>query len=808
MIPALVVLVVLAVAWVLAFVGVPLLAWVVLSVVAWLGLLASGEVATGWLVGLAVPPLVLAALAVRPLRRRLVGGPALRWFRQVLPEMSATEREAIEAGVPWWEAEMCRGRPEWSKLLAFEHTRLTPEEQSFLDNETNAVCAMVDDWNVEFERHDLPPEVWAYLREKRFFAMLIHKEHGGLGFSALAQSSVVTRLATRSNALAVTVMVPNSLGPGELLMKYGTPAQQQRWLPGLADGSEIPCFGLTGPEVGSDATAMPDTGVVSRGEHEGKRVLGVRLNFSKRWITLAPVATVVGLAFKLSDPDGLVDPGRLDYGITCALVPSTHPGIEIGRRHYPGSAFMNGPIQGKDVFIPLDWIIGGMPMAGQGWRMLVECLSAGRGVSLPALAAAAGQASYRFVGAYARIRRQFRTPIGKFEGVQEATGRIAGYAYTLEAMRTLTASAVDHCTPSVVTTIAKYHMTEMMRKVLGDAMDVLSGKGVQRGPRNPIAVPYQAVPIAITVEGANILGRSLMIFGQGAIRCHGYVLDEMAAAHADDVPAFDDLLFRHLGSTVNRATRAFTFGLLGTRLAKSPVQGPAAAYFREFERMSAALAFTADVAMALLGGNLKRRERLSARLGDVLSQLYIGSSVLHYFQANGARADEEAALRWAMDNCLNEIGVAFDGFIRNLPSRLVAALLRLVVFPTGNPYLPVSDRDNAELADAMLEQTDFRERISHLVYRPTGAGDAQARLEHAFQLCIATSDDYERLLKAVSRHEVNGANVAAQLVDAVQRGLFDQAAADRVATYDAARVEALRTDDFSPDYIAGSTHVR
>lgn len=798
-----VLLLILAAVWTLAFVGVPLLGWVAVALAAWLALYATGDAGAGWLVAAALPVLVLALLAVRPLRRVLVGRPALRWFRQVLPEMSATEREAIEAGVPWWEAEMFRGRPDWSKLLAFEYTRLTPEEQSFLDNETNTVCSMVDDWNVEFERHDLPPEVWAYLRDQRFFAMLIHKEHGGLGFSALAQSAVVTRLATRSNALAVTVMVPNSLGPGELLMKYGTEAQQQRWLPGLANGSEIPCFGLTGPEVGSDATAMPDTGVVCRGVHDGQRVLGVRLDFSKRWITLAPVATVVGLAFKLSDPDGLVDPGRLDYGITCALVPASHPGIEIGRRHYPGSAFMNGPIRGRNVFIPLDWIIGGMPMAGQGWRMLVECLSAGRGVSLPALAAAAGQSSYRFVGAYARIRRQFRTPIGKFEGVQEATGRIAGYAYTLEAMRMLTASAVDHCTPSVVTTIAKYHMTEMMRKVLGDAMDVLSGKGVQRGPRNPIAIPYQAVPIAITVEGANILGRSLMIFGQGAIRCHGYVLEEMAAAHADDVAGFDDLLFRHFGSTVNRATRALTFGLLGTHLARSPVDGPAARYFREFERMSAALAFTADVAMALLGGNLKRRERLSARLGDVLSQLYIGSSVLHYFQANGTRADEEAALRWAMDNCLNEIGVAFDGFIRNLPSRPAAALLRLVVFPTGNPYLPVSDRDNAELADTMLEQTPFRERISHLVHRPTAAGDAQAQLEHAFQLCIAVDDDYERFLKAVARREVTGADVPSQLADAVRKGVFDQTAADRVAAYDEARVDALKTDDFSQDYIAG-----
>ncbi len=798
----LIILVLIVLAWALAFVGVPLLGWLAAYAIVYLLLLATDAIGVVGGVLLALPLLVLAMLAVKPLRRSLLTRHVLHWFKDVLPEMSATEREAIEAGEPWWEAEMFRGRPDWSKLLSFEYTRLTAEEQSFLDNEVNTVCAMVDDWNVEFERYDLSREVWDYLRDKRFFAMLIHKEHGGLGFSALAQSAVVTRLATRSNALAVTVMVPNSLGPGELLMKYGTPEQHQRWLPGLADGSEIPCFGLTGPEVGSDATAMPDTGVICRGMHEGREVLGARLDFAKRWITLAPVATVVGLAFKLSDPDGLVDASKRDYGITCALVPAKHEGISIGRRHYPGSAFMNGPIQGKDVFIPLDWIIGGMPMAGQGWRMLVECLSAGRGVSLPALAVASGQASYRLVGAYARIRRQFRTPIGRFEGVQEATGRIAGFTYTLEAMRMLTASAVDHLTPSVVTTIAKYHMTEMMREVLRDAMDVLSGKGVQQGPRNPIAIPYQAVPIAITVEGANILGRSLMIFGQGAIRCHGFVLEEMAAAHSDDLVAFDDLLFRHAGTTINRAVRAFTFGVFGAGLADSPVDGPSARYFRELERMSAALAFTADIAMGVLGGNLKRRERLSARLGDVLSQLYIGSCVLRFFHANGQREDEVVAMRWAMDNCLHEIGIAFEGFIRNLDMRPAAALVRVVVFPTGNPYRPVSDRDNAVLADAMIEQTDFRERISHLVYRPTDLDDPHAQIEHAFQLCIEAEPAYEIYLKAAGRDQVHGSSMAEQLDDAVAQGLMDRDQAALVLAYNEARVEALKTDDFRPGYIA------
>ncbi|MBS7458636.1 acyl-CoA dehydrogenase [Coralloluteibacterium stylophorae] len=804
MLLALTVLVIaIALAWVLAFVGAPLVVWLGAYAAGWLLLLVTGLLGPVSATLLAIPLAVLLLLTIVPLRRAAITRAAMGWFRKVLPEMSATEREAIEAGEPWWEAEMFRGRPDWKKLMDFQYTALTPAERSFLDNEVETVCAMVDDWKVEFEDKDLPQPVWDYLREKRFFAMLISTEYGGLGFSALAQSSVVTKLASRSNALAVTVMVPNSLGPGELLLKYGTDAQKKRWLPGLADGSEIPCFGLTGPEVGSDATAMPDTGVVCWGEHEGERVLGLRLNFSKRWITLAPVATVIGLAFKLSDPDGLIEGGRKDYGITCALVPASHPGIQIGRRHYPGSAFMNGPIKGEDVFIPLDWIIGGMPMAGHGWRMLVECLSAGRGISLPAMSAAAGQAMYRSVGAYARIRRQFRVPVGRFEGVQEATGRIAGYAYTLEAMRVMTASAVDHCIPSVVTTIAKYHMTEMMRKVLTDGMDVLSGRGVQYGPRNPIATPYRAVPIAITVEGANILGRSLMIFGQGAIRCHGYVLDEMAAAHAGDLDRFDRLLFAHLGSSINRAVRAFTFGLFGSGLATSPVNGPSARYFRELERMSASLAFAADIAMGTLGGDLKRRERLSARLGDVLSQLYIGSCALRFFHANGERPEDLPHLRWAMDNCLNEIGVAFEGVIRNLPMRPAAALLRLVVFPTGNPYRPVSDRDNAAIADAMLEQTDFRERISHLAYRARDAADPHAQLEHAFQLCLRAEPAYEVFLKASAKGQLAGANTREQLEDAVAKGLLDRRQADLVAEYDAARYEALLTDDFSKAYLRG-----
>ncbi|HSW15272.1 MAG TPA: acyl-CoA dehydrogenase, partial [Solimonas sp.] len=624
-----IVLIAVIAAWLMAYVGVPLLAWTFAVGLLLAVMKAVGAIgATAFIVCAAIFLPLALLLNLRPLRRAVITGPVFGLFKKVLPEMSSTEREALEAGDTWWEAEMFRGRPAWQKLLEFKYTVLTAEEQSFLDNECEELCKLCDDWKIEFEDKDLSPQVWSYIREKKFLAMLIKKEYGGLGFSANAQSAVVTKLATKSITMAVTVMVPNSLGPGELLMHYGTDEQKKQWLPGLVSGKEIPCFGLTGPEVGSDATAMPDLGTVCYGQHEGRKTLGIRLDFSKRYITLAPIATVVGLAFRLRDPDGLLgDKTRTDYGITCALIPAKHEGVEIGRRHYPGAAFHNGTIHGRGVFIPVDWIIGGPAMAGKGWRMLVECLSAGRGISLPALSAAGGQTTYRMTGVYGRFRRQFKVSVGKFEGVQEATGRIAGYAYTLEALRVLTASAVDHCAPSVVTAIAKYHMTELLRKIVSDGMDVMAGKAIQQGPRNFMATAYKTTPVAITVEGANILTRNLMIFGQGAIRCHEYVFPEMEAARDDDLKKFDQLLFGHIGFSINRAVRAFTLGLSGARLARSPVEGEMAPYFRRMERYSSCLAFCSDLTMGVLGGKLKFMERLSARLGDVLSQLYIASAV-------------------------------------------------------------------------------------------------------------------------------------------------------------------------------------
>ncbi|RJS91958.1 acyl-CoA dehydrogenase [Salinisphaera sp. Q1T1-3] len=744
-----------------------------------------------------------------PLRRALVSKRLYTLFRKILPEMGATEKEAIDAGEVWWEGEMFRGRPDWQQLLDFKLTELTTAEQSFLDNETETLCAMIDDWQVNFELKDLPEDVWQYIRDNRFFAMLIPQDKGGLGFSAYAQSCVVAKIATRSLTAAVTVMVPNSLGPGELLVHYGTESQQNTWLPGLASGREIPCFALTGVEVGSDATQMPDRGIVCKRTIDGEDVLGISLTFNKRYITLAPVATVMGLAFKLKDPDGLLgDPDKVEYGITAALLPTDTPGVHIGRRHYPGAVFMNGPIHGEDVFVPLDAIIGGPEQAGKGWRMLVECLSAGRGISLPALSTATGKGMYGITSAYARIRRQFGTEIGNFEGVREGLGVIGGYAYILENVRNLTASGVDHCTPSVVTAMIKYHATEMMRTVINHAMDIHSGRGIIMGPRNYLAAAYQALPVAITVEGANIMTRSLMIFGQGAIRCHPYVLKEMEAAHSDDFKQglrdFDKLLFAHIGFSINRMVRAFTLGITGARLARAPVEGEMADYYRHLERFSAALAFSADLAMGSLGGALKLKESTSARLGDVLSHLYMASATLKACEDNEASEQDTVHATWALEYHLHEIEAAFHDFIRNYPIARLRPLLSIVALPTGRRFAGPTDEINARLCDQMASMSldsPFGKRMSYDIFVGRGENDPTGRLMAAFDKLQDVDPYYGDFLRGVKKGEIVGETIAEQLADAVTRGRLDEAQAEAIREYDRLRYDVLLTDDFSKEYL-------
>ncbi len=670
--------------------------------------LAAGSLiaAAGWLLLSLFSPLlhalpllillvaVLAVLNVPLLRQRLVSARMKVMLAKLLPPMSVTEREALEAGTAWWDRELFSGKPNWQWFAATELPELAAHERAFLNQEVEELCDMLDEWKIHHDSHDLPPEVWAFLKEKGFFGLIIPQAFGGRGFTPYAQSSVMTKIATRSITAAVTAMVPNSLGPGELLMHFGTDEQKQRWLPGLASGQEIPCFGLTGPEAGSDAGSIPDTGIVCYGDYQGERVLGLRLNFAKRWITLAPVATVVGLAFKLYDPQlllatqpGIEDATRTDYGITCALIPASHPGVNTGLRHHPGSPFMNGPVSGTDVFIPLDWIIGGPKMAGKGWRMLMHCLGAGRGISLPAVATASGKIAYRVVGAFARIREQFHTQVGRFEGVQEATAQIAGLAYTLEAMRQFVTRSLDGGSPAVVTAIAKYHTTEMMRIVIDNGMDVLGGRGIQMGPRNPLVLSYQAIPVGITVEGANIMTRSLMIFGQGAMRCHPYLFDEFQVLAQPDSPAtlarFDELLFKHVGFSASRFLRMSLLGLTGMRFAHTPSNASVftAPWCRLIDRFSAILAVSADVGLLVLGGRLKVRELLSARLGDVLSQLFIASSLVKYHASLPAELVNDQHAEYAMRRAFVAAQTALIGYFDNFPVRWLGALLKTLAFP-------------------------------------------------------------------------------------------------------------------------------
>lgn len=794
--------------WTLAYTGVSRIVWTAAITAYLLILFATGGL--GALGALIVAVLFVPAavvLNVGEIRRRLISRPVFDLFRATLPALSATEQEALEAGDIWWEAELFRGRPNWFKLLSFQVTRFTPEEQAFLDHQVETLCEMLDQDRIVRKDHDLPPQAWDYLKQERFFSLIIPKEYGGRAFSSLAQSTVVSKISTRSLDAAVSVMVPNSLGPGELLVKYGTQQQKDYWLPRLADGREIPCFALTGPDVGSDAGSMPDYGIVCKGEQGGREVLGIRLSFCKRYITLAPVATVLGLAFKLYDPQRLLS-GEEQLGITCALIPANHPGVRIGRRHFPmGLAFMNGPIEGEDVFIPLDWIIGGQPMAGKGWRMLVECLAVGRAISLPALGAAASKLSYRMTGAYARIRQQFKLPIGEFEGVQEAMARIAGRTYLLEATRVLTASAGDMgIKPAVVSAIAKYHMTEHMRLSVNDAMDVHGGRTIIYGPRNYLGYVYQSIPVAITVEGANILTRSLIIFGQGAIRCHPYVLDEMAAVHDIDprrgMERFDRLLFAHIGYTSRCGVRAFTHALTGARLVAAPVAGPTARYYRELTRMSAALAFVTDLALGVLGGELKRKERLSARLGDVLSNLYLASAVLKYHADAGRPEQELASVQWAVEFCLSAIYEAFDGFFDNFPSSSVGRVLRLVVFPLGRSYKAPSDRTSARLARQMMEAGGVRDRITQHVYLGRSADDPVGRMEAAFNLLLRAQRPYQRFTKALGKGEIEGHTFGEQLASCLEQGVLDREQAELVREYERLRWDAIQTDAFDPAELA------
>ncbi|OVZ57136.1 acyl-CoA dehydrogenase [Pigmentiphaga sp. NML080357] len=737
-------------------------------------------------------------MAVSALRRDWLSKPLFRWAAKALPTMSDTEREAIEAGDIWWDAELFTGNPAWRKLLDTPPARLTDEERAFLDGPVTELCAMVDDWRINWELHDLPPDIWAFLKARKFFGMIIPRKYGGLGFSAYAHSEVVRRISTRSLTTAVTVMVPNSLGPGELLLHFGTDAQRDYWLPRLADGREIPCFGLTSPEAGSDAASMVDRGEVCKGTWQGREVLGIRLNWHKRYITLGPVATVLGLAFKLYDPGRLLG-DREELGITVALVPTDTPGVEIGRRHIPAmQVFQNGPNRGREVFIPLESIIGGVERAGQGWQMLMTALAAGRGISLPSLAAASCAFSAHTSGAYARVRQQFGIPIGKFEGVQEKLGRMAALAYQVDAARRLTCAGLDagH-KPAVISAIMKYHATERMRIAVNDAMDVHAGKGVIDGPRNYLSNVYRAIPIGITVEGANILTRCLIVFGQGAIRAHPFLMQEMSALADPDtrrgLEEFDRTFWRHAGHAAANALRAFARAWTDGRFAPAPrAVGATAGYYRQLNRYASAFALVADVTLATLGGALKRKEMLSARLGDILAELYLLSAVLKRWHDEGRQADDLPLVQWCMESGLATIEERLDAVLANLPARAAAGLLRFICLPWGVRRRGPSDALTQACAALLLEPSPARDRLLPGLARPR-AGEALDHLARAFELAAHCAPVLDELRRAGIKDWREGAGSGA--LDSGQAAMLEEM--ERVVA------EVVEVDSFAAADLAG-----
>jgi acyl-CoA dehydrogenase len=757
-----------------------------------------------WKWVLTAPWAVLLLLNVRPLRVGLVTRPFMKAYRKLLPSMSATEREALDAGTVWWDGELFTGGPDWRKLMAAQAPALSAEEQAFIDGPCEQLCEMLDDWDITHRRADMPESVWAYIKAKGFFAMIIPRRYGGLEFSAYAHSCVLTKIASRSATASSTIAVPNSLGPAELLLHYGTEQQKDHYLPRLARGEDVPCFALTGPRAGSDAASIPDTGIVCKGLWQGAQITGIRLNFSKRYITLAPIATVIGLAFRLYDPDHLMGE-REDLGITCALIPRDTPGVTIGRRHFPlNIPFQNGPIQGSDVFVPMDAIIGGFANAGQGWRMLVEQLSVGRCISLPSNAAGGAQAAVYASGAYARIRRQFNTHIGSFEGIEQVLARMAARSYIIDAARSVTAGAIDGGEkPSVPSAMLKYHATEFARMIANDAMDVHGGKGICLGPRNYLGRGYQIIPVAITVEGANILTRSLIIFGQGAVRCHPFVLKEMNAAKNPDreagLRAFDAALTGHVGFAISNAVRSLVLGSTLARFTKAPRSGPTARFFQHVNRFSASFAFATDVAMLALGGYLKKKETLSARLGDVLSDMYLASMVLKHHDNQGSDAAELPIIEWACRSLLYHAQEQLHQFLRNFPNRFLAALMRIIIFPRGLTYFPPSDRLGRQIGALVMNPTAARERLSKFIYKTPTADNPLGKLQEAL-LLTATAEPLEKRIRVegVKTGRVTALDLPGQVHQALSLGIVNEAEAALLRDYDAKVLDIIMVDDFAP----------
>jgi acyl-CoA dehydrogenase len=771
-----------------------------------------GGAAPWWKAILWIAFLPLVLLNVGPLRIRFLSRPFFRVYKRMLPAMSSTEQEALEAGTVWWDGELFTGHPDWQKLLEAPAPRLSAEEQTFLDGPCEELCRMLDEWDITHRRADLPPEVWDLLKRKGFFAMIIPKKYGGLEFSAYAHSCVLAKVASRSTVACSTIAVPNSLGPAELLLHYGTEQQKSHYLPRLARGEEVPCFALTAPRAGSDAASIPDTGVVCRGSWQGRETLGIRLNFSKRYITLAPIATVVGLAFRLFDPERLLGGEKADYGITVALIPADTPGVKLGRRHLPLNVpFQNGPVEGRDVFVPLDAIVGGPQMAGQGWRMLVEQLSVGRCISLPSNSTGGAKGAVYSTGAYARIRRQFNSPIGRFEGVETAVARMAGMAYVMDAGRSVTAAAIDGGEkPAVPSAILKYHCTEMGRRVVNDAMDVQGGKGICLGPKNYLGRGYQLTPIGVTVEGANILTRNLIIFGQGAVRCHPWVLKEMNAARDHDhrraLAEFDGALLGHIGYTVSNAVRSLLRALTLSRIVRAPLAGPTARYYEHINRFSASFAFATDVAMLSLGGYLKKKENLSARLGDVLSCMYLASMVLKHYENQGRQQADLPLVEYACRMLLYRAQEELHSFLRNFPVRWLARLMRLFIFPRGLTYFAPDDRLGRKVAELVTNPTEARERLCAGIYLTLEPTNHLGLVQEAMLLTVAAEPLLKRIrVEGEKTGRVRALDLPGQIREAEAAGILRAEEAAQLREYDRKVMDIIHVDDFDTAELAAGT---
>ncbi|QNH11829.1 acyl-CoA dehydrogenase [Xanthomonas sp. SI] len=785
----------------------------------WAALSATLLVAC-WLLGAhhvaTIVAAVLLALVAVPLllpfvRKPLLTAPMLKVFRKVLPPLSQTERIALETGSVGFEGELFTGDPDWQKLLDYPKPQLTAEEQAFLDGPVEELCRMTNDWEITHVHADLPPELWSFVKKHKFFGMIIPKEYGGLGFSALAHHKVIQKIASVSSVVSSTVGVPNSLGPGELLLHYGSKEQKDYYLPRLAVGQEVPCFGLTGPFAGSDATSIPDYGIVCKGEWNGANVLGVKLTFDKRYITLAPVATLVGLAFRMYDPEGLIGDTK-DIGITLALLPRETPGVEIGRRHFPlNSPFQNGPIHGREVFIPLSQLIGGVDMVGKGWNMLNECLAVGRSITLPSTASGGAKYGAIVTGAYARIRKQFGLSVGRFEGVEEALARIGGKAYAISALAQATAAAVDRGdVPSVPSAIAKYHCTTMSREVISDVMDVVGGKGIILGPRNFAGRSWQAAPIAITVEGANIMTRSLLIFGQGAILCHPWVMKEMKAAgnpdHKAGVDEFDRNLFGHIGFAISNAVRSLWFGLTAARIGAAPGDAYTRRFFRKLDRYSANLALMADVSMLMLGGKLKFKESLSGRLGDVLSHIYMTSAMLKRYHDDGAPATDQPLLAWAFHDSVHKIELALSAALRNFPIRPVGWLMWALIFPWGRRAEAPGDRLGHRVAALLMTPNEARDRLGQGVFLTPCENNPGGRIASYLTKAVLAEPVERKFLKALKSKGIEALDFASQLDEAVREGVLTADERRQLEELREITMDTISVDDFDADELRSASY--